>query len=341
MLTVETDFSRNFRESSPIVKSLKFVETHLGGAGTWEVAFNVPEQLPDEFLKSTKQLTESLELLADEGLELDVLSLNDAIDMPPRLGSMTSRLERLQRRQSDLVNSFYNPADRRMRIVLRSREQQSADAKIAQIERVRAVVQEHFAGQPEAEATASGLYVLLAHLIESLLQDQLKSFLITTSGILLSMTIAFRSLRLGLISLLPNIFPVVLVIGTLGVLGIPINIGTAMIASVSMGLTVDSTIHYITAFERARQVHTVQESLKIAHGGAGRAVVLAYLALVAGFLVLTVSAFIPLVYFGALLSLSMVGGLVGDLILLPLMLRWLTPARHAAVRDSSTQSPEQ
>ena len=144
-------------------------------------------------------------------------------------------------------------------------------------------------------------------------------------GILLCMTVAFRSLRIGLISLVPNIFPVVLVIGTLGMLDLPINIGTAMIASVSMGLTVDSTIHYITAFERARRGHSVGKALQIAHGGAGRALVLAYFALMLGFLVLTVSAFIPLVYFGALLSLSMVGGMVGDLVLLPLLLRWTTP----------------
>ena len=139
------------------------------------------------------------------------------------------------------------------------------------------------------------------------------------------MTVAFRSLRIGLISLFPNIFPVALLLGTLGWVGVPVNIGTAMIASVSMGLTVDSTIHYIFAFERARRVCSVAEALQQAHAGAGRAVVFAHLALIAGFTVLTASRFIPLVYFGGLMSLSMFCGLFGDLVLLPLLLQRTSP----------------
>ena len=169
------------------------------------------------------------------------------------------------------------------------------------------------------------MFVLLAGLIESLLSDQLNSFLVATGGILLCMTVAFRSLRIGIISLFPNVFPVAMVMGILGWTGMRVNIGTAMITSVSMGLTVDSTIHYITAFERARRNQTVTEALNVAHAGAGRAVVFAHLALIAGFLVLTASRFIPLIYFGALLTLSLIGGVFGDLVLLPLLLRWTTP----------------
>lgn len=180
------------------------------------------------------------------------------------------------------------------------------------------------------------MFVLLAELILSLLDDQLKSFLLACFGILLCMTMAFRSLRIGLISLFPNVFPVAIVMGTLGWIGSPVNIGTAMITSVSMGLTVDSTIHYITAFERARRTTSISEALKIAHAGAGRAVVFAHLALVAGFLVLTASRFVPLVYFGALLSLSMIGGVFGDLVLLPLLLRWTTPSNRVSPEPSET-----
>ena len=150
------------------------------------------------------------------------------------------------------------------------------------------------------------------------------------------MTTAFRSVRIGFVSLLPNIFPVAIVMGILGWTGSRVNIGTAMITSVSMGLTVDSTIHYITAFERARKQNSVQNSLHIAHASAGRAMVFAHLALVAGLLVLTASRFVPLVYFGALLSLSMVGGVFGDLVLLPLLLRWTTPVSSTRNDDESS-----
>lgn len=329
-LQVETDFSRNFKDSSEIVRSLKFVEGRLGGAGSWEISFDTPEQLTDEFLESVEMLTARLrESLADtRGTK--VLSLTDVSDLPPRIFGPAKTLLRLNAKQPKLIEGFYQKDRQKMRIVLRSFEQQSSEAKAEQVQRVRTCVQQFFVEHPElsqsTQPSASGLFVLLAELINSLLQDQLMSFLVACVGIALAVSVAFRSLRLGVISLFPNVFPIAIVMGILGWIGMPVNIGTAMITSVSMGLTVDSTIHYITAFERARMVMPVPDAIKAAHAGAGRAVVFAHCALVLGFLVLTASRFIPLVYFGALLSLSMAGGIFGDLVLLPLLLRWTSPA---------------
>jgi predicted RND superfamily exporter protein len=86
-------------------------------------------------------------------------------------------------------------------------------------------------------------------------------------------------------------------------------------------------VYYIDMFQRSLPSLGVTGALQRAQAGVGKAVVLAHGALVAGFLVLTLSEFIPLVYFGGLLSLSMLGGLVSDLVMLPLLLRWTTPAQ--------------
>lgn len=368
-LTLETDFSKNFRESSNIVRSLQFIEDRLGGAGSWEVSFNTPPKLTDQFLKDIKELTERLRERTADDESIRILSLTDIADLPPRILGPAKTLSRIRRKQPLMVNGFHNEPAQRMRIVLRSREQQPSENKIAQIAMIRECVKQFFREKkeeaevrlrelspadpgdqnaeaaadsemdqsaPDSDASASGMFVLLAGLIQSLLSDQLNSFLVACGGILLCMTVAFRSLRIGIISLFPNVFPVALVMGVLGWYGTRVNIGTAMITSVSMGLTVDSTIHYITAFERARRTHSVTEALQIAHAGAGRAVVFAHLALIAGFLVLTVSRFIPLVYFGALLTLSLIGGVFGDLVLLPLLLRWTTPDTV----DSKVEQPE-
>lgn len=329
MLTLETQFSKNFRKSSSIVQALEFIESRLGGAGTWEVAFDTPRELSKEFLDDIARLTEGIRTRPGVS-DLQVLSLTDAIDLPPTIGSPQNRLRRIENRHPDLVHGFYNQPSDRMRIVLRSREQQNSESKQATIAAVRQRVNEFFTNHSEnSDATASGMFVLLTEVVLSLLEDQRNSFIWACLGILICMTVAFRSLRIGLISMVPNIFPVAIVIGVLGWLQVPVNMGTAMITSVSLGLTVDSTIHYITAFERARKTNSIPAALRIAHAGAGRAVVLAHFALVAGFLVLTASRFIPLVYFGALLSLSMIGGVFGDLVLLPLLLRWTTPTSSA------------
>ena len=175
---------------------------------------------------------------------------------------------------------------------------------------------------------ATGLYVLLTFLIESLLRDQVVSFVLAAIGITVMMALAFRNPWIGLVGLVPNLFPIVLVIGAMGWMGLPVNIATAMIASVSLGLTVDSSIHYISGFRRARAAgDDVATALERTHAGVGRAVVLANLALVVGFSVLTLSHFIPLVYFGILVSVAMLGGLAGNLVLLPVLLAWVEGRR--------------
>ena len=334
LLQVETDFTRNFREDTPIVQSLMFVEARLGGAGMWEVKFPAPPDLTDEFLDRVRLLSSRLRDVRDENGEppLKVASLTDGLDTVPRIpkitNTMSKRLRMLDRLQQDFASNLYNPEEGVMRIVLRSRERQESETKLRLIRHAQELAEEVFGTTDGSEegarpATATGIFVLLAFVIQSLLNDQLVSFSWAAFGICGMITIAFRSLRIGLVSLVPNFFPIVLVIGSMGLLGVPVNIGTAMIASVSMGLTVDSTIHYTAAFERHRRAFGLDEALARSHQSVGRALIYSHLALIVGFLVLMLSQFTPLAWFGMLLSLAMFGGLLGDLFLLPLLLKWI------------------
>ncbi len=318
-LKVETDFSKNFRASSPIVKSLDLFETRLGGAGTWEVNFPAPHELDPAFLVQVREFAAELRGLEDQqspGRLTKVVVITDGLDVLSFL-PLSWRLSALERMQPDFITSLYNADAGRMRVMLRARERQPSDTKLKLIADVEAAARKRF---PEARAT--GLFVLLTYLIESLMDDQLGSFLIAAAAIVILMTIAYRNLTLGLILLIPNLFPIVLVIGTMGWIGLPVNLATAMIASVSMGLTVDSSIHYLAGYTAARRRGlSFSAALKSTHQGVGLALVFANVALVAGFSVLTLSHFIPLVYFGILVSVAMLGGLLGNLVLLPLLLR--------------------
>lgn len=333
-IRVETDFSRNFRNSSPIVRALNFVEQNLGGAGTWEVNFRAPAMLDEEFLDRVRRLAEKLrrlEVTVDDrkGELTKVVAITDGIDLVPRIPILIRDLKRqmeiLELMQPEFVSSLYNPEGKRMRIALRARERQPAELKQKLIERVEQIVQTEFPDAPEAERPrATGLFVLLTYLIESLLGDQWSSFGWGAAGIVGLMTLAYRSLRIGLISLFPNLFPIIMVIGAMGWLDLPINIGTAMISAVSMGLTVDASIFYISAFRRAqREGLDVSAALRATQHDVGRALIYSNLALILGFLVLTLSNFVPLIYFGFLVSVAMLGGLAGNLLLLPLLLRFV------------------
>ena len=329
-LKVETDFSKNFRSSSEVAQAVRFFESHLGGAGNWEVNFQAPTVLDDEYLSKVRQLARRLrEIEMSDGTKLSkVYALTDGLDFIPSILAKTidDRRAALRQVQPYFETQLYNPDAGRMRLYLRAREQKPAEIKLALIAEVERVSREAF---PEARTT--GLYVLIAKLITSLLGDQLTSFLVSATGIVVCMTVAFRNFRIGLASLLPNVFPILVLIGGMGWLDVPVNIGTAMIASVSMGLTIDTSIHYISGYRHARErgldhAAAVRET----HASVGRALVFANIALVAGFSALSVSNFIPLIYFGVLVSLAMVGGLAGNLVLLPLLLRWVPLKINAA-----------
>jgi hypothetical protein len=81
VLQVETDFSRNFRDSSPMIQALRFVESELGPAGTWDVSFNVPQPLTTGFLERVDELTGRLRGLQEGGLQVEVVSLSDALNI--------------------------------------------------------------------------------------------------------------------------------------------------------------------------------------------------------------------------------------------------------------------
>ncbi len=348
-LRVETDFSKNFRANSPIVRSLDFVESRLGGAGSWEVNFPAPEELDAEFLNRVKDFAERLRRdfgsSGDEnraGRLSKVVALTDGLALVPeriptltfpflRNASLAERLEMLGAFQPEFVSSLYSPTQRRMRLMLRAYERQPSESKLKLIQEVERLAVENLDDTGLESAThdahqrpkATGLFVLLAFLIDSLMDDQWTSFLLSTVGITGMMWFAFRKLPFGLMSLVPNVFPNILVIGAMGWIGLPINIATAMIACVSMGLTVDSSIIYIDGYLRARANGLrVYEALHETHKHVGRALVYTNLALMAGFSVLALSHFIPLVYFGLLVSLAMFGGLVGNLVFLPLLIGW-------------------
>jgi predicted RND superfamily exporter protein len=213
-----------------------------------------------------------------------------------------------------------------LRVMLRAHERQPAAAKRAIIDQVRRIAAEEYpAGGGRSGAEVTGFFVLLSQLVDRLLADQWLTFLIAAAGIFLLLAVAFRSPLLAAIALVPNSLPIFVVLGLLGWVGEPINMGTAMIAAVSMGLSVDSSIHYIAAFRRRLAEGTHAAALETAHQTAGRAMIFSTLALTIGFLALTTSGFMPTVSFGWLSALTLLGGLVGNLVVLPVLLALASP----------------
>jgi predicted RND superfamily exporter protein len=343
-LTIETDFTKNFRSDSQIVRAYGFVEERFGGAGVWDLLIPVASEHQADVsgtkadLKfgppSTSLLAEVLQL--ERRVEKSTPLLSKAISIADsfhaalgdfqKLGMFGRGLVRaawgkMNADMPEFIDTLYNvdPTDNRqwLHVLLRSPEQLSAEEKSAMIEQVKTAATEQY---PEAEVT--GYYVLLNRLIESVLADQWKAFIVATVVVGLMIFIALRDWRLTAVTFMPNIFPSIILFGVMGWLGLRVNMGAAMIAAVSIGLSVDSSVHYTMFYQRQRRLGlTLDHALHRAQDSVGRAAVFSTLALTIGFGALVVSDFIPTIYFGVLVSLSMIGALIGNLLLLPVLIR--------------------
>ena len=368
-LEVETDFTRNFRRSSPVVASYDMIESRLGGAGVWDVLLPAGEAIDGKVLGDVARLEQRLRtevtipdrdgralpaLTKVMGLA-DVMAAVSPIPLEQlqttRVGNwlVTGALDVIQQQVPQLGRTFIgrDPDDGStwLRVMLRAHERQPAPQKRAIIEQVNRIVAEEFPARDGRPAGAvTGFFVLLSQLVDRMLSDQWLTFLLAAVGIFLLLAVSFRSLLVATVALVPNALPIFVVLGLLGWAGERINMGTAMIAAVSMGLSVDSSIHYLAAFRRRLAAgQSIAAALETAHQTAGRAMIFSTLALVIGFLALTTSGFIPTVSFGALSCLTLTGGLLGNLVVLPVLLSllgpWLRPGCRTATNTLHSSLP--
>jgi len=176
-------------------------------------------------------------------------------------------------------------------------------------------------------ATVTGVVPVWVQLDTYLLQSQIRSFSIAAAGIFLMMCLLMGSVRVGLLSMLPNLLPIVATLGFMGWTGIRLDTATIMITSVALGIAVDDTIHFLARFrtELPRCGGDYDLASRQTLRSVGRAIVFTSIILFWGFITLTLGHFKPTVYFGFLTSLTMAVALLGDIFLLPVLLKVFRP----------------
>lgn len=223
------------------------------------------------------------------------------------------------------------PHQRKLRIMLRSQEHIPAETKIAMIREVERVVQEQTsspqwadcfdAAHPSRPGRVTGYYVLLARVVSQLIGDQWLCLLLSAVLVWSLLVLAMRSFTLASIALIPNILPVLAVLAILGALGIKMNMGAAMIAAVSIGLSIDGSVHFVSNYQRKiARGRTPLHATLYAQKQIGLPLLMATIALVVGFSVLAMSEFVPTATFGILTAAALVTGTLTNLTLLPALL---------------------
>lgn len=170
----------------------------------------------------------------------------------------------------------------------------------------------------DSQVHLTGMLVLYNNMLQSLFRSQILTFGAVFLAIFITFVFLFRSFILAMIGIIPNIFSAVLILGIMGWLSVPLDMMTITIASITIGISVDDTIHYIHRLKYEYQTDKdYSAAIKRCHGGIGKAMFYTSVAIVFGFAILGLSNFIPTIYFGLLTGTAMLVALIGNLLLLP------------------------
>jgi predicted RND superfamily exporter protein len=167
----------------------------------------------------------------------------------------------------------------------------------------------------------TGENILVNKAADSMATGQAQSLSLLLVIIFIIMSTLFLNVKAGFLALVPNMFPIMLFFGIMGIFGIALNTGTAMVAAIAIGIAVDDTIHFMTRYHvEMKRLQCQDEAMRVCIRSEIQPAFSTSLALGLGFLVVCFSSFVPVINFGALSAMVMLFAFLGDMFLTPILL---------------------
>jgi hypothetical protein len=334
-----TDLVRFLKPGAPLHRDTLFIDEHLAGSNALEfvVARGDGEPLTDQDdvrrMEAFEQAALAREHVTGVSSILPVLrqlqraeSGGEALALPPDQRATTYAFDLLEAApEPGLVSKLIAPDFSSARFNVRIRALGTAQAaKLA--DAILADARRLFGDGYRVSAT--GAFYHVAQDSNRVVAAQLSSFGLALALVVTAIGLVFRSLRLTLIALVPNLMPIAWTGGLMGAFGIDLSIGTAMIASAVIGLIVDDTIHYMTHYTRVNRGDPVQ-AIRRTTREIGPALLVNNLVLALGFWVGCFGSFKPTIYFSLLSGVTILSALLCDLLVTPACLNLFDRRRTA------------
>jgi predicted RND superfamily exporter protein len=333
-LSVENSFINYFKSSTQVHQELSFIDQEFGGSTPLQLVYSLPPKPDRTDLDFTARDIQTMQLMqaaleSHQGVG-DTLSVVNFTQLAQHINhgkplteyelnavywSMDASLK------NDLLGSYFNQQERQARISTRIQDTTEGLNRAELLDSIRADMAK--LGIPPERYQLTDLFVLYQNILEKLFRSQILALGIVYGLLLVAFWVLFRSFKVALIGIAPNILTTVAVLGFMGWMAIPLDLMTITIASIAMGIAVDDTIHYIHRYREELNSANVSTSqaLERTHMSVGYALLYTTTIIALGFLLLVFSDFVPSVQFGLLTSLAMVIALITDLTLLPVLLK--------------------
>ncbi len=326
-LKFESNLLDNFKPRSPVRISTEFVEKELAGVESLDISFKadsidtfkqpgnllIIEELQNK-INTIEGVDKTLSIVDFiKGLNKSFHNENPVFYQIPDSVDLISQYLLIY--DSDGMKNFVNALFNHARMSIRLSKHSTRDQALM-IKQIKAFVETM--DTKELDIQVSGLVLQQVKTIDTLVKGQLYSLATSIIIILLIIFFILGSVPLSLLSMIPNLFPIALNFGIMGLFKIPINGATAMISAVVIGIAVDDTIHFMMELKKNLSGLTdTREAITKSLQVKGKAMILSSLILFVGFGVTMFSQFVPTRNFGLLSSLMMFWTLLGDILLLP------------------------
>lgn len=357
-LEVENSFISYFHEDTEIYRGLKLIDETLGGTTPMDIILKFPEQQAadsgslDDDLMAIFDEVESEANKADSWFTPDKIDriklIHDYLDAQPAIGKVLSlastirvaeqvnqgvefsafELNIMYKRvpppvRAAMIDPFVSIDNDEARITMRIVDSMPDLRRNALLQKIDRDLQEQFNLSPD-EYEITGLLVLYNNLLQSLFRSQIQTLGAVMVGIMIMLTLLFRSPMVALVGIIPNILAAVTILGFMGWMNIPLDIMTITIAAITIGIAVDDCIHYLYRFkEELPRIGDPVETMHYCHDNIAKAAFYTTVTITVGFSLLTLSNFIPTILFGVLTAVAMTIALLGALTLMPkLILMW-------------------
>ncbi len=332
-IRIESNQLEWFPKNSMFYRSTRVLDDHLFGMGSYEIIVNGEE----DGLKNPDVLNKIDELSSDINKLPHVKKVVSVADYVKRINKALHEndithyvipdsrlliaqellLFSLSAAGRNELQSFVTPDYSKGRISVKTVAMPS-EILVSQGKKIEEMAKSAFL-EIDVQTSLTGTLYLYGLNHKYILESQIKSFSLAFVIILGSLFLAFRSLKYGMLCIFPNFIPIACILGIMGWFTITLNTATVMVASVSFGIVVDDTVHFLSRFRKEKNGKNVSTSRVLENTTvfAGEAMIFTTLVNVVGFLVLLISGFQPTREFGILVALSLSVALIGDLVILP------------------------
>jgi predicted RND superfamily exporter protein len=358
-LEVENSFINYFHSDTEIYQGLKQIDERLGGTTPLDIilkfnpegdedgedvepGFDELEELfgeiesGDEDIWFTPMKVDRIKRIHDylDGLEAvgKVLSLATVVRVAEDLNQNQEfdafQLNVIYKRmpyvlRAAMIDPYVSTIEDEARISVRIYDSMPDLRRAALLERIDKELHENI-GLSREEYQLTGLLVLYNNMLQSLFKSQIQTLGVVMVGILLMLWILFRSFKVALIGVIPNLLAAGSILGVMGWMGIPLDMMTITIAAITIGIAVDDCIHYLYRFREeypSRQDYVA--TMRYCHANIAKAAFYTTLTITVGFSILVFSNFIPTILFGLLTAVAMVIALISALTLMAkLIISW-------------------